>query len=205
MKDNFSGGNDMWNERYQTQKNLYTTKSNFHFEQYLKDKEPGKILLPGDGEGRNGVFAAKLGWEVTTFDYSRVGLDHANELAQQEKVNIQTLHSSITEFNFQSNYFDVISIIFFHVPPEIRQMHFPRLLDFLKPKGKLFILGFNKKQIQLSSGGPKNIDMLFDKNELLLNFKNLEIEKLTEFAFDLNEGPKHQGKAELIEFIGIKR
>ncbi len=204
MKDNFSGGDNMWNKRFLTNKNLYTTQPNIHFSQYLEHKKPGKILLPGDGEGRNGVHAAKLGWEVMTFDYSEVAVKHTQELANENNVSIKSIHDSIEKVQFDNEYFDVIAIIFLHLPGIIRSEHFPRLLHFLKKGGELFILGFNKQQINYSSGGPKNEDMLFSKKELEIIFSSITIKKLEEFQYDLNEGPKHQGTAELIQFEGVK-
>ncbi len=204
MNDNFSGGTNMWDERFSSYKNLYTTQPNVHFAQFLENKKPGKILLPGDGQGRNGVFAARLGWEVTTFDYSEVAVQQTQELARANGVNVKSIHSSIEDIQFETDQFDVIATVFLHLPPVIRSTHFPRLIQYLKTGGTFFLLGFNKRQIDLNSGGPKNIDMLFSREELSNNFSMLHFQKLEEFKFDLNEGPKHQGTAEMIEMVGIK-
>ena len=204
MTNNFSGADNVWDERFSTNKNLYSTAPNFQFADYLKLKKPGKILLPGDGEGRNGVFAAKLGWDVTTFDYSKIAIKHTRELAESAGVSIHSICASIDEVQFPEGHFDIIALIFLHLPPEIRKIHFPRLLNFLKNSGEVYLLGFNKRQIDLTTGGPKNEGMLNSKDELKTDFSTLRIEKLEEFRFELNEGPKHQGMAELIEMVGVK-
>lgn len=194
----------MWDERFQTSKHLYSTEPNIYFKRYLGQKTSGTILLPADGEGRNGVYAAKNGWNVTSFDYSETGIQHANELAEQENVKLHTHFASIETIDFPKASFDIIAIVFLHLPPDIRTKHFPRLTQYLKTGGELYILGFAKEQIDNSSGGPKNIDMLFSPEELAKDFKSLKILRNQPFTDIIDEGPKHQGKANLIEFIGVK-
>lgn len=204
-QDNPSGGGEMWNERFSQQKHLYSTHPNVLFKQYLDGKKPGKILLPGDGEGRNGVYAAKADWEVVTFDSSEIGVKHSQELAREQKVNVNAFQSSIEDFSFDPGYFDVIAIIFLHLPRHLREKHFLRLSNFLKKNGEIYILGFEKGQINYNSGGPKDLDMLYSVDELSNEFQGLNIIKNAAFEYEIDEGPKHQGTARLIEFIAKVR
>ena len=193
-----------WDERFTSEKHLYTTLPNFHFEKSIKSKTPGKILIPGDGEGRNGVYAASIGWDVTTFDYSIVAVNHALDLAKEKGVKIDARHASITDISFPTETFDLIAMIFLHLDQEIRLQHFPQLVNSLKPGGLMYVFGFNKRQITLTSGGPKDVDMLFSSQEMISDFNMLKVLQNEEFKGVLDEGPKHQGLAELIEFIGQK-
>ena len=64
----------MWDDRYSTGQYIYGKESNGFFSTELRKRIPGRILLPGEGEGRNAVHAALSGWEVDAFDQSVVGL-----------------------------------------------------------------------------------------------------------------------------------
>ena len=82
---------DFWNERYKQQEFAYGIEANEFLKEVLGNYKLGKILFPAEGEGRNAVFAAKLGWDVNAFDLSVEG----NIVAQQYIVSSSV--SYITE------------------------------------------------------------------------------------------------------------
>jgi hypothetical protein len=63
-----------WDERYNLPEYIYGTEPNQFLKNFIQKNKPGKILLPGDGEGRNSVYAAQSGWKVYAFDSSYVPL-----------------------------------------------------------------------------------------------------------------------------------
>ena len=71
---------DKWDERYSKPEFAYGTAPNVYFKSKIDKLPPGKILLPADGEGRNSVYAAMLGWDASVFDISREGQRKALEL-----------------------------------------------------------------------------------------------------------------------------
>jgi SAM-dependent methyltransferase len=164
----------------------------------------GRILFPGAREGRDAVFAAKLGWEVHAFDLSEQGQSKALKLASQEKTRIhfKVTDASLVKFPIAS--FDVIALTYFHLPIEIRLPFYANCVSWLKPGGKILIEGFSRKQLGLSSGGPKNIDWLFSAKELETEFPGLKIILNEEKQRILDEGPLHQGLAEVVQFITQK-
>jgi len=85
-----------------------------------------------------------------------------------------------------------------------RKRILPKLLSYLKPGEFLILEGFSKKQINYSTGGPKNIDMLFSKNELKSDFCNLSRISIIEKDIKLNEGKHHNGIAAVIKLIRSK-
>ncbi|WP_321374752.1 class I SAM-dependent methyltransferase [uncultured Draconibacterium sp.] len=196
--------NNFWNERYSATEYAYGEVPNDFIRQQLPRIKPGKILFPAEGEGRNSVFAATLGWDVTAFDPSIEGRKKALSLAIKHNTKIQYLVSDFNTASFENDYFDCICLTYAHMPSTMREQVHNKLSTFLKPGGKLILEGFSKDQIKRNSGGPKNIDMLFDDKELendFCNFNSLHIEK-TEVI--LNEGPYHQGIASVIRLIGVK-
>jgi SAM-dependent methyltransferase len=110
---------DYWNEFYSAKEFMYGTTPNEFFRQQLDLLEPGNILLPADGEGRNAVYAASQGWKVTAFDISANGQKKALKLAQLKNVSINYQVTSVLEFE-SDIVFDVIGFSYAHFPIGIR-------------------------------------------------------------------------------------
>jgi cyclopropane fatty-acyl-phospholipid synthase-like methyltransferase len=195
---------NFWNERYSQKEYVYGTKPNEFFRKSLTPLMVGKLLLPGEGEGRNAVFAAKLGWQVTAFDFSNSAMKKALDLAEKENVEVSYLIENYNNFSAENDYFDCIAAIFVHPLKESRKQFHKKLLTLLKPGGKLILEGFSKNQINYNSGGPKDIDMLFSEEELLEDLKEAQKIDLLETVTELNEGLFHKGHASTIQLIAIK-
>ena len=195
---------EFWNERYSTAEYAYGTQPNIFFSDNLKGIPAGKILFPAEGEGRNAVFAAKLGWDVTAFDVSTEGKKKAEKLAESVNVKIDYIITDFDNVSFPLNHFDCIVLVFAHMNPTKRKEYHRKLISYLKPGGLLILEGFSKKQINHKSGGPRDINMLFSADELRSDFGLLSELTITETDYVLNEGPFHQGIASVIRVTGIK-
>ena len=196
--------NQFWNERYATTSYVYGTEPNEFLKEELLKQTPGKILFPGEGEGRNAVFAAQRGWQVTAFDSSAEGKAKAERLAKSGKVSVDYHLLSYAEAIFPENSFDCIALIYTHMPADMRREYHQKLIRFLKPGGHLLAEGFSKQQIHLPSGGPRNIDMLWSKEELETDFNSLSQLSITLQNTHLEEGEYHNGTAAIIRLSGIK-
>ncbi len=108
MEDNF------WNKRYAEPDYAYGKEPNEHFKHVIDGLKPGKILLPGEGEGRNAVYAAIKGWKITAIDLSNEGRNKALKLAAENNVDIEYTVSTFDEYNFTENEYDAIALIFVH-------------------------------------------------------------------------------------------
>jgi 2-polyprenyl-3-methyl-5-hydroxy-6-metoxy-1,4-benzoquinol methylase len=194
---------EVWDERYKSEQFIYGVEPNNFLKEYLQKTSPGNILLPGDGEGRNAVYAAQQAWNVTAFDYSISGKEKAINLAQKNNVNINYLVSDVDSFIPKEKY-DLISIIYFHLPEESRINFHSKLHHYLNENGVLLLECFSKSQIENNSGGPKNLNLLYNMNDLKNDFSKLKIELLEESEIELNEGLLHQGTASVIRLIARK-
>lgn len=192
---------NIWNERYSSEEYIYGTEPNNFFSEKLIQLKPGKILLPAEGEGRNAVFAAKKGWQVTAFDNSIEGQKKAFQLAEKEDVSITYLIDSYDSANLPFEYFDCIALIYTHMPPEKRTVYHQKLASFLKPGGFLILEGFSKNQLQYNSGGPKDYGMLFSVEELKSDFSDFNIIQAEETEIELKEGTFHDGKSSVIRLF----
>lgn len=197
--------NNIWDQRYDTDEFVYGRKPNKFFASCLQDLSPGKILLPGEGEGRNAVYAASLGWKTDAFDQSNVGARKARALAKELGVSINYKVKGLEEFAFRENYYDAVGLFFFHAPPPLRQLLHRRVLESLKPGGMVILEAFHTSQLGNYSGGPQSLEMLFDKDLLKNDFSSLEHAYLEELLEALDEGLFHSGPAKLIRYRGIKQ
>lgn len=196
---------NFWDERYSTDDFIYGKVPNEFFRENLLKIRPGKLFLPGDGEGRNAVFAAKQGWSVDAMDQSEVGKLKALKLASEFEVNINYSVCDISGYNFPENYYDAAAIIFIHLNAELRRKAHNKILRSLKINGVLILELFNKEQLDKDSGGPRNIDMLYSLDDIEKDFKSLKTILLENKTVQLNEGKKHSGEASVIRFVGIKQ
>ncbi|MCE4565237.1 class I SAM-dependent methyltransferase [Maribellus sp. CM-23] len=196
--------NNFWNERYSTKEYAYGEKPNRFFKEEISKLKQGSILFPAEGEGRNAVYAATLGWQVKAFDTSTEGREKALQLAEKHKVKIDYRIESYEQISFRPESFDCIVLIFAHMPAAIRQKNHQQLLEFLKPGGTIILEGFSKEQINHKSGGPRDREMLFSAEELRNDFRDLSSLRMEETDTLLDEGPFHQGLASVIRLIGRK-
>lgn len=195
-----------WNERYTEEELAYGDLPNVFFAQELdKIQQPGRLLLPMEGQGRNAIYAAKKGWKVVAFDYSEEAKHSALKLAEKHEVEIEYVVSSMEDFLADEGSFDAVAMIYAHLPEEIRQKSHEKLISYLKPGGKFILEGFEKKQLQYNSGGPKNETMLYSVDMISTDFKSTEMCTCEEETVELKEGKYHVGKAAVVRFVGIKK
>ncbi len=201
--------NQKRDERYKEHEFAYGKEPNIFFKEWVSKLEPGNILMPADGEGRNGVFAAKLGWKVTSFDLSKEGKSKALELAKENGVTIEYIVGDLEQLDFERNIFDAIGLVFAHFSAEKKSIFHRKLNGYLKTGGVIIFEAFSKRQIEYKKinpqvGGPDDINMLYSKQEIMSDFKNYEILMLEEEEILLNEGKYHIGKGSVIRFVGRK-
>ncbi|MDP1725923.1 MAG: class I SAM-dependent methyltransferase [Bacteroidota bacterium] len=198
------GMKDYWNQRYKEKAFIYGEDPNLFFAEQVKKLKPGKLILPCEGEGRNAVFAANLNWEVQAFDLSFAAKMKSLELATKKDAQFDYRIGDARDIEFDEGAADVIAFIYAHFPDAIRKTVHRKAISWLKPGGKIIIEAFHTAQINMNSGGPKEISMLYCEEHLLGDFESLQTELIESVQVELNEGQSHQGLAEIIRYIGIK-
>ena len=165
---------------------------------------PGsRILLPGDGEGRNSVWLAGQGHQVVAVDGSAVGIARAQDLARRRGVHIDTTHADLADWSPATAAFDAVVCTYLHLPPALRQPVHRALAQALRPGGWLLLEAFHPDQLPLTSGGPKDAAMLYTLAMLRDDFGIALHERLAEETDTvLDEGPGHQGLARVTRWIG---
>lgn len=199
-----------WDERYEQEQYVYGESPNEYLKNKLTGLQVGKALFPLEGEGRNAVFAAKMGWQSFAFDQSSEGKKKAELLAKKNGVQIEYVVSDVENISYPENSFDALVLIYAHFPLNERKRYHQKLGSYLKKGGILIIEGFSKNHIDLQKenpnvGGPKEVEMLYDLEELKSDFKGFDFIEAYQTETKLNEGLYHVGKAAVIRFLAIKK
>ena len=193
-----------WNERFSAETYIYGTLPNAWLAAKLGELTPGELLLPAEGEGRNAVYAAMKGWDVTAFDQSVEGKKKALKLAAENGVDIEYNIHDLTEFEDKKEHFDAIALIFVHMPVEIRTTVHQNLLKSLKPGGHFILEAFTTSQLKNKTGGPRSKHLLYECEQIKQDFLSLELIERSELTVHLDEGPLHQGEANIIRLFARK-
>jgi SAM-dependent methyltransferase len=191
-----------WDERYAGGGFQFGDAPNLFLLSQADRLKPGmRALAVGDGEGRNGVWLAEHGLAATSVDWSAVGLAKASALAARRGVALRTITADVSRWDWPVAGFDVIAWIFVHLPPEDRAMACAGALRALAPGGLLLLECFTPAQEGRRSGGPKDPALLWSRALVERHFAGLEVLELLEGTVALDEGPRHQGLAEVVRAV----
>jgi len=176
-----------WEARYAAEPDgLFGAEpSQFLLDQCALFKAGMSVLVVGDGEGRNGVWLAEQGLEVTSVDISNTALGRAQALADARGVVITALCVDILADDQASldvlwgkasfnKAFDVVVYIFVHFPPSARTRVHQHMLAALKPGGLLLIEAYHNDHIHCGVGGPTDVTLLYDRSVLENDFSDVD-------------------------------
>jgi 2-polyprenyl-3-methyl-5-hydroxy-6-metoxy-1,4-benzoquinol methylase len=201
---------EKWDDRYSSTEFAYGEQPNNYLKEQLIKIPAGTILFPAEGEGRNAVYAATLGWKAYAFDISVEGKKKAMQLANKNNVDINYEVAEFQSLKYQLHQFDAMALIYAHFPADVKSGYHKTLTTYLRPGGVVIFEAFSKKHLDYVTknekvGGPKEIDVLFSIEEIQSDFENFEIIELTEQEVQLNEGLYHIGNGSVLRFVGRKK
>jgi 2-polyprenyl-3-methyl-5-hydroxy-6-metoxy-1,4-benzoquinol methylase len=193
---------EFWNERYSEENYVYGEEPNDFLKEHIQifPKE-AKILCLADGEGRNGVFLASNGFDVSSVDLSEAGKSKALKLAGKKGVAIDYDIADLNDYDMGVAKWDGIISIFSHTPSAVRRRVLSAVKQALKPGGIFLLEGYNAGQLKYGTGGPKDEDMLFSLDELKTAFSDCKILRAENLVRDVNEGAYHWGESSVVQFI----
>jgi len=195
-----------WDERYSISEFYYGTEPN----DFLKDhasniKKGGKVLCMAEGEGRNAVYLAKLGLDVTAVDQSSVGLNKLNELASKNGVSVHTVVADLADYAITPESWDAVISIWCHVPPSLRRKLHASVVAGLKPGGILILEAYEPRQLEFKTGGPPVAELMMKISDLKNEFSGLEMWIAHEIERDVQEGKGHFGMSAVTQLLALKR
>lgn len=194
-----------WDERYEKKEYYYGIEPNTFLAQHASlFPKGGRILCLAEGEGRNAVFLAKQGFEVTAIDSSRIGLEKLSALAQSSNVTVQTICQDLNDFVFEENRWDGIVSVWCHLPRQLRFKVHASIAKSLKPGGIFLLEAYTPEQLKFKTGGPSNPDLMPTLSSLEVELQKLKPLVKVEINRSISEGIGHQGMSAVVQYIGQK-
>ncbi|CRK85417.1 class I SAM-dependent methyltransferase [Neobacillus massiliamazoniensis] len=194
-----------WNTRFQAKNYIYGTNPNVFLTDIQKKLQlSGDALTIAEGEGRNAVFLAEQGMNVTAWDYAESGLTKTKKLAEERGVAVHTELVDLNEASWRTNQWDELVCIFGHFPAELRQKTLRGVKEAVKPGGYFISEVYSIHQIPYKSGGPKELEFLYTPEEFLQTFPDWRIVHFFMGEVVRHEGELHNGLAHVIQFVGQK-
>lgn len=155
-----------WNSRYAGTELLWTAQANRFLTTEVAQLAPGRALDLGCGEGRNSVWLAERGWEVTGVDFAEVGLAKAAKLAEERAVRVEWIHADLLEFVPPRCSFDLVAMLYIHLIETERREILARSAAALTADGVLLVVGHDTSNLAEGHGGPKDPAVLFTPEEV---------------------------------------
>lgn len=194
-----------WDRRYAKPGFAYGTAPNTFLVSAAHHLPKGRILSLGEGEGRNAVFLAEAGFDVTAVDASAVGLQKAHRLASERGVSIATVVSDLSTFPIEPESWDGVVSIFCHLPPALRAQVHRKVVAGLRPGGVVVVEMYSVAQLQFGTGGPPVAELLVQLADLMDDFVMLSPLLAHEIERDVLEGRCHLGRSAVVQLIACKQ
>lgn len=194
-----------WDVKFNTNEYVYGKEPNeFLKEMHKNHPFSGEVLAIAEGEGRNAVFLAEEGLDVTAWDSSKEGIKKLKNLADERNVHVNTEMVDLNQADWTKNKWDEIVCIYGHFDSELRHKVLENVKESIKPGGYYVSEVFSIYQIPYESGGPKIEDMLYDSQEVLEVFKDWKMIHFFMGEVERSEGNFHSGTAHVIQIIAQK-
>ncbi len=197
---------DAWNARY--------AHEDFHFGEepnaflragahYLKARQ--RILCVADGEGRNSVFLAECGVDVTAFDFAPNAVAKAKRLAERRGVRVNHQLGDINAWDWTATAYDAVVAVFIQfLPPQSRERVFAGMMMAVRPGGLFLLEGYRPEQVDYATGGPPCREHMYTRDWLDSQFSGWEILELKSYDAEIREGKGHSGMSALIDLVARK-
>jgi len=194
-----------WERRYQEPGQLFAaTPSPLLLDHQNLFDPTMRVLVPGDGEGRNGVWLAKQGLDVTSVEISSSAVEKARAWATKQSTALNQLCGDVLTYPLQENEFDAIVLIFVHLPRNDMDSLLDKIQIAARPGGYFFFEGFHQDNLTACDSGPRDPDMLFTLDQLERRFSTWQIKLLTTVDTQVEKRGEFLGKGIAIHFIAQK-
>ena len=195
----------IWDQRYGTEEFFYGTDPNdFLREHARRIRSGGEVLCLAEGEGRNAVHLAGLGYRVTAVDGSPVGLAKMRRLAESRGVSVAGIHSDLGNFSIVPNAWDAIVSIWCHIPAPLRGRLHREAVAGLRPGGLFLFEAYHPRQLEFRTGGPPTADLMVTLDAVRGELAGLEFILAHEIERVVQEGKGHHGPSAVVQVVARK-
>ena len=196
---------EFWDERYGAEKLAYGDKPNDFLAERAGALTNGKCLCLAEGQGRNAIWLAQQGFDVTAVDQSSVGMACAAELAEGKGVRLSAQVANLSDYDMGEGRWDTIIAIFAHLPQPLRRQVHQAVVRALKPGGTFLLEAYTPRQLEMGgTGGPPNIELLMSETDLREELAGLDIVIGREIDREINESEMHHGMSAVVQILACK-
>jgi SAM-dependent methyltransferase len=190
-----------WDRRYAAETYAFGTEPNDFLVEVAPLIPAGRVLCLAEGEGRNAVWLAGQGHEVTAVDASTVGIAKAQALARARGVEIATVTADLSDYTIEPGFWAGIVAIFAHLPPALRRAVHRAAAAGLAPGGVFVLEAFTPAQTAYGTGGPSQPELLYQLVDLRNDLASLEIVLGREIEREILEGVYHTGLSAVVQVL----
>jgi len=193
---------NIWDERFNTTEYVYGEQPNAFIENYVDFlKGYVNVAAYAEGEGRNAVFLASKGHRVTAFDYAKSGLEKTDQLAKKQGVSVHTELIDLLQDNLPVATFDAAVMVFGHFPAEQQHRVFQRIVNSVKPGGRIMMELYSIHQLSYATGGPQQENLLYNPVSVLTWCQPYKIIHFFTGEQIRKEGTLYTGLAHTIQLV----
>jgi SAM-dependent methyltransferase len=175
-----------WDKRYAAVENLWASKPNRFLVAEAETLAPGRALDLACGEGQNAIWLASLGWEVAGVDFSEVAIAKARARAEREGLEAEFLCADLLEYEPSPRAFDLVLLLYFHLPPADLETVLSRAERALADRGTIVVVGHDRTNLTDGVGGPRDPALLYTPNEIAAALPSLTVEKAERVLRDVS-------------------
>ena len=179
-----------WDERYAAEERVWSDGPNQFVEAALAELPPGRAVDLAAGEGRNAIWLAGLGWEVTAVDFSRAGLDKGR--ARADDLPIEWVCQDVLEWDGTD--YDLAVVAYLQLPADERRQVVRRAFGALRPRGTLFLVAHDSTNLVEGTGGPQDPAVLMTAEDVLADLGDERFEVVRAERVERRVEPEHRGE-----------
>lgn len=170
---------EAWNRRYAGSELVWTAQPNRFLVAEASGLRPGRALDLACGEGRNAVWLAEQGWQVTGVDFSEVALDKARDLAAARGVEAEWEQADLLAYQPAPRAFDLVLVFYLQLPAAQRRTIVRAAAAAVAPGATLLLVAHDRSNLEHGHGGPQQPAVLYTAGEVVadLDGSGLEIER----------------------------
>jgi SAM-dependent methyltransferase len=184
-----SAEREAWNQRHRASQELLAEDANEFLTAVVARSRPGRALDLGCGGGRNAVWLARLGWHVVGVDFSEVALERARRLAEGADVQVRWEHADLRDYVPPSGLFDLVLVLYLHLPPAERRLVLGRGVRALAPGGRILVIGHDLSNLSAGYGGPQRPELLYTPETITGELAGVTVERAERVTRHIVEEP----------------
>jgi len=179
---------EMWDEGHAAREPIESHEPDPTLAEVAGALAPGRAIDLAAGDGRNAIWLAARGWDVTAVDFSGVALERATAAAEAANVTVRWVHADLLVWQPEPRSFDLVALMFLHLPRGERGAIYANAAEAVAPGGRILVVGHDRANLTDGSGDPQDPDVLFTAAEIADGLAGFDIERAETVARDLGDG-----------------